>query len=115
MNTRKLSRLAIAGAVAMLLSGRVVIAQQPPSKGEMPMGNMPMDMVKQCHEQNHAMSKSVEQLSTDLADAKKSNDAAKMGEAIDRAQKQLGDMKQKMDTCGKMMHDMEKMHGGMMK
>ncbi len=91
------------------------MAKQPPSKGDMPMGDMPMDMMKQCHEQQHSMTKSVEQLSNMLAEAQKSNDAAKMRDAIEQAQKQLADMKQNMNACNNMMHMMEKMHGGTMK
>jgi hypothetical protein len=57
----------------------------------------------------------MDEMSKVMEDAKRSNDPAKMRNALDEGQKQLGEMKEHMAMCGNMMNMMEKMQGGMMK
>ena len=91
--------------------------QPSPQKGEMKsMENMSMDkMMKECGEHHRSMTKSIDQMSKMMQDAKQSDDPVKMKSAIDQAQKQLADMKEHMTMCGNMMNMMQKMQGGMMK
>jgi hypothetical protein len=81
------------------------------------MGKMSMDdMMKQCKEHHQSAMKSIDQMNKMMDGAKQSNDPGKMRSALDQSQKQLGEMKEQMTMCGKMMNMMEKMHGmgGMM-
>ena len=93
--------------------------QPSPQKAEMKsMENMSMDkMMKECGEHHRSMTKSIDQMSKMMQDAKQSNDVAQMRSAMDQAQKQLSDMKEHMTMCTNMMNMMEKMQsmGGMMK
>jgi hypothetical protein len=125
MKHSKIVITAIASTVVIFLASGFLSAQQPPGQqekqfsqqGEMKsMGNMSMDgMMKECSEQHQAVTKSLDQTSKTLEEAKQSNDPAKMRAAIDEAQKQLADMKDHMTMCGNMMNMMQKMQGGMMK
>src|SRR6266850_2890319 len=125
MKHSKIVITAIASTVVIFLASGFLSAQQPPGQqekqfsqqGEMKsMGNMSMDgMMKECSEQHQAVTKSLDQTSKTLEEAKQSNDPAKMRAAIDQAQKQLADMKDHMTMCGNMMNMMQKMQGGMMK
>jgi hypothetical protein len=87
--------------------------QPSPQKGEMKsMGDMSMDkMMKECSEHHQSMTKSIDQMSKMMQDAKQSNDPVKMKSAIDQAQKQLTEMKEHMTMCTSMMNMMEKMQG----
>jgi len=94
--------------------------QMPSQKGQMkPMDNMPLDhqTMKDCMQHQQAAMKSIDQMNTTMEAAKQSNDPAMMRAAIDQAQKQLMEMKERMTTCRNMMGMMEKMQGmgGMMK
>ena|SRR5436189_2347373 len=115
MKHKKLLSLAFAGAITM--SAGFLAAQQPPQKPEKkPMGDMPMGgMMKECHEQHQAMTKSMDDMGKTLEDAQQSNDPAKMKTAIAQVQKQLTSMKERMSKCDSMMNMMDKMHDGMMK
>lgn len=117
MKVHKVSALVTSAAIVVLWSIILAAQQPPPQKGEMKsMGSMSMEgMMKECNEHHQAMTKSIEQASKALDGAKQSNDPAKMRAAIDQAQKQLGEMKEHMATCGNMMNMMQKMQGGMMK
>jgi len=125
MKHSKIVITAIASTVVIFLASGFLSAQQPPGQqekqfsqqGEMKsMGNMSMDgMMKECSEHHQAVTKSLDQTSKTLEEAKQSNDPAKMRAAIDEAQKQLADMKDHMTMCGNMMNMMQKMQGGMMK
>lgn len=116
MKRTKLVNVVFASAIAVVLAGGFVAAQQP-QKGEMKsMGNMSMEgMMKECNEHHQAMTKSLDQATKTLEGAKQSNDPGKLRAAIDQAQKQLVDMKEHMSKCGNMMNMMQKMQGGMMK
>ena len=79
--------------------------------GQMQMGEMMQD----CKEHHQSAMKSMDEMSKVMEDAKRSNDPAKMRNALDEGQKQLSQMKEHMAMCGNMMNMMEKMQGGMMK
>ena len=116
MKDKKILAIALAGALTLAAAG-FLAAQQPPSKSDMPMGDMG-GMMKECHEQHHAMTKSMDQISKTLEDAQQTNDSSKMKSAIGEVQKQLTNMKERMSKCDSMLHMMDKMHGsqgGMMK
>lgn len=74
------------------------------------------DMMKGCREHCQATTKSIDQMTKMMDEAKASNDPAKMRAALDQAQKPLAAMKEHMNMCMNMMSMMEKMHGkgGMM-
>jgi len=111
-HTKRLS-IGLAGTVAIILAAGFLAAQQPPQKGEMKsMGNMSMGgMMKECSEHHQSMTKSIDQMSKMMEDAKESNDPVKMRSAIDQSQKQLADMKEHMTMCTNMMNMMQKMQG----
>jgi len=114
---KTISGLMLGAALTFAASG-ILPAQQPPSKGDMPMGDMPMAGMKECHEQHRAMTGSMDQITKTLEEAQQSNDVSKMKSAMAQVQKQLTDMKARMSKCDSMMNMMEKMHGtqgGMMK
>ena len=115
-HTKRLS-IGLAGTVAIILAAGFLAAQQPPQKGEMKsMGNMSMGgMMKECSEHHQSMTKSIDQMSKMMQEAKQSNDPAKMRAALDQAQKQLTEMKEHMAMCSNTMNMMQKMQGGMMK
>lgn len=124
MKNYKLSVLILSSGIVALSSGfftaqQTLGQQNPAQKGEMKsMGDMSMGgMMKQCNEHHQAMTKNMDEATKTLEGAKQSNDPAKMRAAIDRAQKQLAEMKEHMNMCGNMMNMMEKMQGmgGMMK
>jgi hypothetical protein len=111
--------------LVLLVSALISIAQQAPgqekqtpSQKSEPMGKMSMDeMMKECKEHHQSATKSIDQTSKMMEEAKQSNDPAKMRAALDQGQKQLSEMKEHMTMCGNMMSMMEKMQGmhGMMK
>jgi hypothetical protein len=87
--------------------------QRPAQKSEMKsMGKNSMDeMMKDCKEHHQAAMKSIDQMTKMMESAKQSNDPAKMRATLDQSQKQLGEMKEHMSMCSKMMNMMEKMQG----
>jgi len=111
-HTKRLS-IGLVGTVVIILAAGFLAAQQPPQKGEMKsMENMSMDkMMKECSEHHQSMTKSIDQMSKMMQDAKESNDPVKMRSAIDQSQKQLADMKEHMTMCTNMMNMMQKMQG----
>jgi hypothetical protein len=121
MKRPKIVNTVIAGAFVITLRSSFLAAQQPPPQQEQPsqkgeMKSMGMGgMMKECSEHHEAMTKSIDQMTKTLDGAKQSNDSGKMRAAIDQALTQLGEMKDHMAMCGKMMNMMQKMQGGMMK
>lgn len=77
--------------------------------GKMSMG----DMMTRCMSNCQAVSKSIDETSRTIDEAKGSNDPAKMRAALDRAQQQLAQMKEHMSGCTSMMKRMQDdmMHG----
>jgi small-conductance mechanosensitive channel len=101
-------------SVSTLSAGQVRAQEQRPAqKSQMKsMGKMSMDeMMKDCKERHQAAMKSIDQMTKMMESAKQSNDPAKMRVTLDQSQKQLGEMKEHMSTCSKMMNMMEKMQG----
>ena len=83
--------------------------QQQPAQGQMSMD----DMMKMCREHCETAMKSNDALAKTLADARASNDPAKMRAALEQAEKPLADMRQHMNMCMNMMTMMQKMQGMM--
>lgn len=83
--------------------------QQQPAQGQMSMA----DMMKGCQEHCQTAMKSTDALAKTMADARASNDPAKMRAALEQAEKPLADMRQHMKMCMHMMTMMQKMHGMM--
>lgn len=112
---------ALIGIGAAALLSTTTAAQQQSAPGQKPQQGQQMmsmdDMMKGCREHCQATTKSIDQMSKMMEDAKASNDPVKMQAALDQAQKPLADMKDHMGMCMKMMNMMENMHGkgGMMK
>jgi hypothetical protein len=106
--------LAIGAAVFLTVS--VVAQSQPSSPQTTPPSaqqsqTMSMaDMMKGCQEHCQTTSKTIDQLTRTIDEAKASNDPAKMRAALDQAQKPLADMKAHMDGCMNMMSMMQTMH-----
>ena len=107
--------LAIAAAAILTVS---VVAQSQPSSGQATPSqpaqrgqtmSMP-DMMKNCQEHCQATSKTIDQLTRTIDEAKASNDHAKMRAALDQTQKSLAQMKEHMSGCMNMMSMMQKMH-----
>lgn len=107
--------LAIGAAVFLTVS---VVAQSQPSSGQTTPSqpaqrgqtmSMP-DMMKSCQEHCQATSKTIDQLTRTIDEAKASNDPAKMRAAFDQTQKPLAQMKEHMNGCMDMMSMMQKMH-----
>ena len=67
------------------------------------------DMMKSCQEHCQSTSKTIDQLTRTIDEARTSNDPAKMRAALDQAQKPLADMKEHMSMCTNMMSMMQKM------
>ena len=104
---------ATAVAVVAMLFGIAAVAQQPADKPAQKGGQMSMDdMMAGCREHCQASMKSMDQMAKAMADAKASNDPAKMRAALDQAEKPLTDMREHMSMCMNMMNMMQKMHGG---
>ena len=120
MNMRPLGASILVVAVSVFASSCSIPGQEQRSaqKSEMKStGKMSMDdMMKHCKEHHQSAMKSIDQMTKVMDGAKQSNDPAKMRSALDQSQKHLGQMKEQMTMCGKMMNMMEKMHGmgGMM-
>ena len=101
---------------AALLSATVLAQQQgargqsapaPPQQGQQ---TMSMDgMMKMCREHCEMTTKSVDQVSKVIQDARASNDVTKMRAALDQTQKPLAEMKDHMAMCMKMMDMMGSM------
>jgi hypothetical protein len=117
-----MTRICSIGVVAVLL-GAAALAQQPgatkpaqqTTQQQSHQKQMSMDdMMKGCREHCQSTMKSIDQMMKTMADAKASNEQAKMRAALDQAEKPLTDMRQHMNMCMSMM-DMMQMHGGMMK
>ena len=83
--------------------------QQQPAQGQMSME----DMMKGCREHCETAMKSTDALAKTIADARASNDPAKMRAALEQSEKPLTDMRQHMSMCMNMMTMMQKMHGMM--
>ncbi len=113
----------LAIGLAAVLGGSIMAKPQTPSgqQKQTPLTprtqtmSMP-DMMKSCQEHCQATSKTIDQLTRTIEEAKTSNDPAKMRAALDQAQQPLTDMKEHMNMCRNMMGMMQKMHGmgGMM-
>jgi len=72
-------------------------------------------MMMECHQNMQSMRQSNDKLRTTIAEAKRSNDPAKMRAALDDAEKSIDSMNGNMDRCMSMMNMMQNMHGhGMM-
>ena len=105
----------LAIGVAALLSVSIMAQSQTPSGQQTPSTqraqsmSMP-DMMKNCQEHCQSTSKTIDQLTRTIDEAKSSNDPAKMRAALDQAQKPLADMKEHMNMCMNMMSMMQKMH-----
>ncbi|HEY9466426.1 MAG TPA: hypothetical protein VIR54_25190 [Vicinamibacterales bacterium] len=112
--TRHRGFLVIGAAVFLTVS---VVAQSQPSSGQTTSSQsqqrgqtMSMaDMMKNCQEHCQTTSKTIDQLTRTIDDAKASNDPAKMRAALDQAQKPLAQMKEHMNGCMNMMSMMQKM------
>ena len=120
MRFLNISVFVVVVSVFTLSVGQVRAQEQPPArKGEMKStGKISMDeMMKDCKEHHQAAMKSIDQMTKMMDGAKQSNDPAQMRATLDQSQKQLGEMKEHMSMCSKMMNMMEKMQGmgGMMK
>lgn len=108
--------VAMIGAAA-LLSVTLLAQQQgtPAQRAQAPgqgQQTMSMDaMMKMCREHCEMTTKSVDQVSKVIQDAKASNDVTKMRAALDQAQKPLAEMKDHMAMCMSMMDMMAKMRG----
>ena len=105
--------LAIAAAALITVSAIAQTPSQqnpqaPAQRGQMmSMG----DMMKGCREHCQASMKSMDGLAKVVADAKTSNDPARMRAALQQTEQPLADMRQHMTMCMNMMSMMEKMHG----
>ena len=130
MTSFKNSALAIAAAVALTLS---VSAQQPSTSNQQTQGSQSMDsmqgrqgmehggkdsqiknvMMQSCQKNMKTMMQSNEQLKKTIADARASNDPAKMQSALSEAEKYVDSKNERMKTCMNMMQNMQGM-GGMM-
>lgn len=106
-------------AVVVALFGIGAVAQQQAKPAQQSgqqqraAGQMSMeDMMKGCREHCQTAMKSTDALAKTIADAKASNDPAKMRGALDQAEKPLANMRQHMTMCMNMMSMMQKMHGG---
>jgi len=102
-------------ALAVMLS--LYVAAQQPRSAEKQVNPQPgasmmsMDkMMEQCRQHCESTAKSVDALMKTVADAKQSNDPAKMRAALDAVEKPLGEMKNHMNMCMSMMKMMGDMH-----
>jgi hypothetical protein len=113
-----MKRLSVIAAVVALFGVGAVAQQQvrpaqPSGQQQRAQGQMSMeDMMKGCREHCETAMKSTDTLAKTIADAKASNDPAKMRAALEQAEKPLADMRQHMNMCMNMMTMMQKMHGG---
>lgn len=105
--------LALAAAALITVSATAQTpSQQKPQAPTQPGQMMSMgDMMKGCREHCQASMKSMDGLAKIVADARTSNDPAKMRAALQQVEKPLADMRQQMTMCMNMMSMMEKMHG----
>ena len=94
-----------------LLVSSSVLAQQSQQNPQVQPGQMMSmgDMTKGCREHCEAMTKSMDQMAKTIAEARQSNDPAKMRAALDQAQKPLGEMQEHMKMCMSMMTMMQNM------
>ena len=92
----------------------IAVAQDNSAKSQQGsgMGGM-MPMMQQCRQHCQETQQSGERLSKVIAEAKQSNDPAKMRAALEQVEKQQSEMRQHMSMCMRSMGNMEKMHGNM--
>ena len=105
-----------------LLSGAVLAAAfgmaqetapKPQPKGSgMQMGGM-MGMQKECHRHCQPTLDAMKNLSQVVADARASNDPAKMRAALEQVEKQHAEMNKHISMCMRSMGEMDKKQGGM--
>jgi hypothetical protein len=101
---------ALTVVLILVLSGGISAGQTAESqsgKGKMSMGGMMQNCEKHCS----ATKRDIATLRQQIAEAKQSNDPAKMRAALDAAEKPLSEMNQHMDRCMGMMKMMDKHHG----
>ena len=103
----------LSGAV---LAAALGIAQEttpkPQRKGGMQMGGM-MGMQKECHRHCQPTLDAMKNLSQVVADARASNDPAKMRAALEQVEKQHAEMNKHISVCMRSMGEMDKKQGGM--
>jgi hypothetical protein len=92
-------------SAALFTGWLIALAQQP---GGMSMG----DMMKSCQEHCRMTSASIDNINKVAEEAKRTNDPAKMRQALDEVQKPLASMKEHMTMCMNMMGMMQKMQSG---
>ena len=102
------------GAAALLsatvLAQQGARAQTQPAPQQQGQQTMSMDgMMKMCREHCEMTTKSVDQVSKVIQDAKASNDVTKMRAALDQTQKPLAEIRDHMAMCMKMMDMMGSM------
>lgn len=107
----------LAIGAGIFLTASVLAQSQPSSEQTTPSQSsqrgQPMsmaDMMKNCQEHCQSTSKTIDQLTRTIDEAKASNDPAKMRAALDQAQKPLAQVKEHMNGCMSMMSMMQKMH-----
>lgn len=93
--------------IAMAQSNSTRPQPQEQDKG---MGGM-MGMMQQCRQHCQQTQQSGERLSESIAEAKQSNDPAKMRAALDQVEKQQSEMQQHMTMCMRSMDKMGNMPG----
>jgi hypothetical protein len=113
-----MKQLSVIAAVVGLFGAGAVAQQQtrpaqPAGQQQRAQGQMSMeDMMNGCREHCETAMKSTDALAKTIADAKASDDPAKMRAALEQAERPLADMRQHMNMCMNMMTMMQKMHGG---
>lgn len=115
-----MKRFSVVVAVVVTVFGIGTVAQQQATPGQhseqqqRAQGQMSMgDMMKMCREHCQTAMQATDALAKTLADARGSNDPAKMRAALEQAEKPLDDVRQHMRMCMNMMTMMQKMHGMM--
>lgn len=94
-------------AVAQDNSARPQVQQQHGGMGGM------MQMMQQCRQHCQETQQSAGRLSKVIAEAKQSNDPARMRAALEQVEKHQSKMTEHMSMCMRSMGNMEKMHGNM--
>lgn len=99
-------------SLALVLTALAAAQQSDAPPTTQPGDKMSMgSMMKQCMQHCQTTSKSIDQASKAIEEARNSNDPAQMKEALGQAQKQLAGMKEHMSGC---MDMMQNMRGNMM-
>ena len=98
---------------AALIFSFSLLAQQPQENPQQHQGQMmSMDyMMKGCREHCQATTASIDKTLSSIAEAKKTNDPAKMRAALDQVEKPLAEMRSHMGMCMNMMNMMKPMQG----